>query len=202
MGGVFLLALFVPDRDASRPAHVRRDALPSTSVPRSLPLRPSASRLACSRFSVPINVPAGHPRLLALATGVRFLPLTAFVFFVPLATRRVAVRVPLRIMISAGLVWVARPALMHGRRPIGLGGTARRLRHREASVRNRNPHLRLVLFAWWVRRERGWPLVSAALSVSRAWPVGVAALGALLRTRSRTPCRQRPATTRTPSVPR
>ena len=38
-----------------------------------------------------------------LATGVRFLPLTAFVFFVPLATRRVAMRVPLRIMISAGL---------------------------------------------------------------------------------------------------
>src|SRR5262249_61944598 len=30
-----------------------------------------------------------------LATGVRFLPLTAFVFFVPLATRRIAARVPL-----------------------------------------------------------------------------------------------------------
>ena len=50
-----------------------------------------------------------------LATGVRFLPLTAFVFFVPLATRRVAARVPLRIMISAGLALVAAGlALMYG----------------------------------------------------------------------------------------
>ena len=50
-----------------------------------------------------------------LATGVRFLPLTAFVFFVPLATRRVAVRVPLRIMISTGLALVAAGlALMYG----------------------------------------------------------------------------------------
>ena len=50
-----------------------------------------------------------------LATGVRFLPLTAFVFFVPLATRRVAARVPLRIMISSGLALVAAGlALMYG----------------------------------------------------------------------------------------
>jgi predicted MFS family arabinose efflux permease len=50
-----------------------------------------------------------------LATGVRFLPLTAFVFFVPLATRRVAARVPLRIMIGAGLALVAAGlALMYG----------------------------------------------------------------------------------------
>jgi EmrB/QacA subfamily drug resistance transporter len=42
-----------------------------------------------------------------LATGVRFLPLTAFVFFVPLATRRFAARVPLRMMIGAGLALVA-----------------------------------------------------------------------------------------------
>ena len=50
-----------------------------------------------------------------LATGVRFLPLTAFVFFVPLATRHVAARVPLRIMISAGLALVAAGlALMYG----------------------------------------------------------------------------------------
>ena len=50
-----------------------------------------------------------------LATGVRFLPLTAFVFFVPLATRHVAARVPLRVMISAGLALVAAGlALMYG----------------------------------------------------------------------------------------
>ncbi|HET7745216.1 MAG TPA: MFS transporter [Gaiellaceae bacterium] len=42
-----------------------------------------------------------------LATGVRFLPLTAFVFFVPLATRRLAARVPLRVMIGVGLALVA-----------------------------------------------------------------------------------------------
>jgi EmrB/QacA subfamily drug resistance transporter len=42
-----------------------------------------------------------------LATGVRFLPLTAFVFFVPLLTRRIAARVPLRLMIGIGLAFVA-----------------------------------------------------------------------------------------------
>jgi EmrB/QacA subfamily drug resistance transporter len=50
-----------------------------------------------------------------LATGVRFLPLTAFVFFVPLATRRLAARVPLRVMIGSGLALVAGGlALMYG----------------------------------------------------------------------------------------
>jgi EmrB/QacA subfamily drug resistance transporter len=50
-----------------------------------------------------------------LATGVRFLPLTAFVFFVPLATRRIAARVPLRAMIGGGLALVAGGlALMYG----------------------------------------------------------------------------------------
>jgi len=50
-----------------------------------------------------------------LATGVRFLPLTAFVFFVPLATRRIAARVPLRVMIGVGLALVAGGlALMYG----------------------------------------------------------------------------------------
>ncbi len=42
-----------------------------------------------------------------LATGIRFLPLTGFVFFVPLALRRVAPRVPLRLMIGVGLALVA-----------------------------------------------------------------------------------------------
>ena len=50
-----------------------------------------------------------------LATGLRFLPLTVFVFFVPLATRRVAARVPLRAMICVGLTLVAAGlALMYG----------------------------------------------------------------------------------------
>jgi predicted MFS family arabinose efflux permease len=50
-----------------------------------------------------------------LATGLRFLPLTAIVFFVPLATRRLAARVPLRLMIGVGLALVAAGlALMYG----------------------------------------------------------------------------------------
>src|SRR5438876_8469312 len=50
-----------------------------------------------------------------LGAGLRFLPLTAFVFFVPLATRRFAARVPLRAMIGAGLMLVAGGlALMYG----------------------------------------------------------------------------------------
>jgi hypothetical protein len=50
-----------------------------------------------------------------LAAGLRFLPLTAFVFFVPLATRRLAARVPLRVMIGVGLALVAGGlALMYG----------------------------------------------------------------------------------------
>ena len=50
-----------------------------------------------------------------LATGLRFLPLTGFVFLVPLATRHLAARVPLRVMISAGLALVAAGlALMYG----------------------------------------------------------------------------------------
>jgi hypothetical protein len=50
-----------------------------------------------------------------LETGIRFLPLTVFVFFVPLAMRHVAARIPLRVMIGAGLALVAAGLLlMHG----------------------------------------------------------------------------------------
>ena len=56
-----------------------------------------------------------------LAAGLRFLPLTCFVFFVPLAMRRVAMRVPLRVMIGGGLalvagigIGIANPALAAG----------------------------------------------------------------------------------------
>jgi EmrB/QacA subfamily drug resistance transporter len=50
-----------------------------------------------------------------LATGIRFLPLTAFVFFVPLAMRRLAARVPLRLTIGVGLALVATGlVLMYG----------------------------------------------------------------------------------------
>ena len=50
-----------------------------------------------------------------LAAGLRFLPLTCFVFFVPLATRKIAARAPLRVMITVGLSLVAAGlALMSG----------------------------------------------------------------------------------------
>jgi EmrB/QacA subfamily drug resistance transporter len=50
-----------------------------------------------------------------LGAGLRFLPMTGFVFFVPLATRRVVARVPLRITIAVGLALVAGGlALMYG----------------------------------------------------------------------------------------
>ena len=50
-----------------------------------------------------------------LAAGVRFLPLTAFIFFVPLVTRRLVARLPLRVTIGAGLTLVAAGlVLMYG----------------------------------------------------------------------------------------
>ena len=42
-----------------------------------------------------------------LGAGLRFLPLTAFVFFVPLVVRRFAARVPIRSLIGVGLALVA-----------------------------------------------------------------------------------------------
>src|SRR5437763_9766655 len=50
-----------------------------------------------------------------LGNGLRLLPLTALVFVVPLATRRLAQRVPARIMLGGGLALVsAGLLLMHG----------------------------------------------------------------------------------------
>jgi EmrB/QacA subfamily drug resistance transporter len=50
-----------------------------------------------------------------LGAGLRFLPLTAFVFAVPLATRKLAGRAPLRILLATGLALVAVALLlMHG----------------------------------------------------------------------------------------
>src|SRR5205823_3797416 len=50
-----------------------------------------------------------------LGAGVRFLPLTAFVFAVPLMTRRFAPGLSLRLLLSVGLALVAVALLlMHG----------------------------------------------------------------------------------------
>jgi predicted MFS family arabinose efflux permease len=42
-----------------------------------------------------------------LGAGLRFLPITAFVFFVPLATRKLAARAPMWLLLSASLAIVA-----------------------------------------------------------------------------------------------
>jgi len=50
-----------------------------------------------------------------LGAGVRFLPLTAFVFAVPLAARKLAPQASLRVLLAAGLALVAAALLlMHG----------------------------------------------------------------------------------------
>ena len=47
-----------------------------------------------------------------LGAGLRFLPITVFVFFVPIATRKVAARVPMWALLSASLAIVALGALL------------------------------------------------------------------------------------------
>ena len=42
-----------------------------------------------------------------LGAGLRFLPITVFVFFVPLLTRKVAARVPMWLLLSGSLALVA-----------------------------------------------------------------------------------------------
>src|SRR4029453_767091 len=50
-----------------------------------------------------------------LGAGLLFLPLTVFVFAVPMATRKLAPRAPLRLLLTVGLTLVAVSlALMYG----------------------------------------------------------------------------------------
>src|SRR4051794_29338078 len=50
-----------------------------------------------------------------LAAGLRFLPISALVFFVPLATRRLSARLPARLLLGLGLLTVSIGLfLMHG----------------------------------------------------------------------------------------
>jgi EmrB/QacA subfamily drug resistance transporter len=59
-----------------------------------------------------------------LASGLRFLPLTGFVFFVPLAMRRFAARIPLRLTIGVGLALVAVGLVLMGGLDTDSGWTA------------------------------------------------------------------------------
>ena len=53
-----------------------------------------------------------------LGAGLRFLPLSALVFFVPLATQRLSIRVPARVLMGTGLVIISVGLLlMHGLTP-------------------------------------------------------------------------------------
>src|SRR5437764_9715342 len=47
-----------------------------------------------------------------LGAGLRFLPLTVFVFAVPLATRRLTARLPIRVVLGGGLALVALALLL------------------------------------------------------------------------------------------
>ena len=80
-----------------------------------------------------------------LGAGLRFLPMTAFVFFVPLIVRRFAARVPMRTLIGAGLALVAvglaldvGPALAD----LALDGASSRAHHRRDRDRDRQPGTR------------------------------------------------------------
>ena len=61
-------------RDASRPAHVRRDALPSTSIPRGLHRDLLHRGWHVRDVPVPVDLPAGHPRLLTARNGSPLSP--------------------------------------------------------------------------------------------------------------------------------
>jgi predicted MFS family arabinose efflux permease len=59
-----------------------------------------------------------------LGAGLRFLPITVFVFFVPLATRKLSARVPLWMLLSVSLAIVAVGVLLMERIAAGSDWTA------------------------------------------------------------------------------
>jgi EmrB/QacA subfamily drug resistance transporter len=59
-----------------------------------------------------------------LGAGLRFLPITAFVFVVPLATRNLASRTPLRVLLSGSLAIAALGALLMANIHVGSSWTA------------------------------------------------------------------------------
>ncbi|HEX5028596.1 MAG TPA: MFS transporter [Gaiellaceae bacterium] len=115
VGGVFLLGLFV--------ALELRQERPMLDV--TLFRQRAFVGVSVATFCIAAGMFAMFPYLSIylqdvlgyspLATGLRFLPMTVFVFVVPLLTRGIAPRVPLRVMIGSGLALVAAGLLlMHG----------------------------------------------------------------------------------------
>src|SRR5262249_29169040 len=120
-----------------------------------------------------------------LATGVRFLPLTMFVFFVPLATRRVAARVPLRVMIAVGLALVAAGVALMSRLGADSGWTAVPAGFGLARVGVGVPNPARAAGALRVVDPARTGMASGINNTFRLGgvAVGVAALGALLQSR-------------------
>jgi EmrB/QacA subfamily drug resistance transporter len=115
IGGLAVLVLFVVIE--------RRQERPMLDV--SLFGQPAFVGVSVATFCIAAGMFAMFPYLsiylqdvlgyTPLGAGLRFLPMTAFIFIVPLATRRFAARISLRITIAVGLALVAGGlALMHG----------------------------------------------------------------------------------------
>jgi EmrB/QacA subfamily drug resistance transporter len=114
-GAVLLLVLFVAiERSQERPmldlSLFRRPAFVGVSL--------GTLAIGAGMFSILLYISIYFQDLLGYSpfqAGLRFLPLTLLIFFVPAATRRLADRVPPRIMLGGGLAFVALGLLlMHG----------------------------------------------------------------------------------------
>jgi EmrB/QacA subfamily drug resistance transporter len=115
IGAVVLLAVFVAiERRQERPmldlSLFRRPAFVGVSL--------GTLAIGAGMFSVLLFVSIYFQDVLGYSpfqAGLRFLPLTLLIFFVPLATRPLAARVPERIMLGTGLALTALGLLlMHG----------------------------------------------------------------------------------------
>ena len=113
VAGVALLAAFVVIEVRQEPSDARRVAVPPAGFRR----RPGSrrSRIGAGMFalfpflSIYLQDILGYS---PLGAGLRFLPITVFVFFVPLATRKLSARVPMWALLSASLAIVALGALL------------------------------------------------------------------------------------------
>src|SRR3989440_9759542 len=116
-GGVLLVAFVVVERMQERPM-----------LDTDLFGRPAFLGVSIATFCIGAGMFALFPYLSIylqdvlgyspLAAGVRFLPLTAFVFALPLLTRRFAPTLSMRVLLSVGMVLVAVALLlMHGLTP-------------------------------------------------------------------------------------
>src|SRR5205823_4913051 len=124
-GGVLLVAFVVVERMQERPM-----------LDTDLFGRPAFLGVSIATFCIGAGMFALFPYLSIylqdvlgyspLGAGVRFLPLTAFVFAVPLLTRRFAAGLSMRILLAAGMALVAVALLlMHGLPPASPRRSAR-----------------------------------------------------------------------------